>query len=242
MDNNYFNKIDTEYKAYILGFIYADGCLIDNINGRQKRLSIEIQEKDGYILNKLALDIVGRLPYLKIKKRENESNTYMLNISSDEIVTDLINLGCNIRKSQVGMVFPKIDDEFVNHFIRGFFDGDGCITVNEVKNRYKRTSTRNIPNSFAPKLRKRVHFSSTDLDFLEKVISYLPFKCKAQIKSSTKVQTCYTISLEGQLDVLDIHDYLYKYSTCYLTRKRDKFNMTISSQASATVEEGSETT
>ena len=50
LNHSYFDVIDTEYKAYILGFIFADGCIVDNFNGRQKSLRIEIIETDGYIL------------------------------------------------------------------------------------------------------------------------------------------------------------------------------------------------
>ena len=46
IDETYFDKIDTEYKAYILGLIYADGCIKQPKGNRQKQLSIVLQEED----------------------------------------------------------------------------------------------------------------------------------------------------------------------------------------------------
>ena len=48
-DTHYFDIIDTEDKAYFLGFIYADGCLFRN------ELKINIHKQDIDILEKLKL-------------------------------------------------------------------------------------------------------------------------------------------------------------------------------------------
>jgi hypothetical protein len=238
---NYFTYIDTEYKAYILGFIYADGCLIDNINGRQRRLSIEIQEQDGYILNLLGLSTVSRLPYIKIKPKINEMNTQVLNISSNDLVNRLIELGCNINKSKVGMKFPDLPKNLIHHFIRGFFDGDGSVTSTKVKNRYIRKTTIKLSKEFKPKVRKRIYFSSTDQEFLLKLLSYLPIKGKIGLQVKGK-NNCYTYCIENQSDIEPVFQYLYKDSTVYLTRKYLKFNMSIKSEAKDTSLERLETT
>lgn len=245
VDDYYFRKIDTEYKAYILGFIYADGCLIDNLNGRQKRLSISIQEPDAHILNKLSQDVANRdyiIKYSPAQIKKNEQKQGIVNLSSNQLVTDLIRLGCNIRKSQVGMTFPIIDKSLIPHFIRGFFDGDGGITVNEVKNKYVRKTAHFVSNAFKPKLRKRAYFCSTDYEFLDKVLSYIPLTNRTYLRQVTRKQTCYTVSIESQKNIPILYNYLYENATHYLSRKKDKFNMTIKSQASTTVEEGLETT
>lgn len=42
---------------------------------------------------------------------------------------DLISHGCVPNKSLI-LKPPKIDNELINHFIRGYFDGDGCVSFN----------------------------------------------------------------------------------------------------------------
>ena len=54
---SYFKNIDTEYKAYILGFIFADGSILTNIAGnRENTITVSIQKEDSYILTKLLKD------------------------------------------------------------------------------------------------------------------------------------------------------------------------------------------
>ena len=59
-DNLYFETIDTEYKSYILGFIFADGNIYDGRTkdrpNRQLRLSIYCASYDDYIFDKLLQD------------------------------------------------------------------------------------------------------------------------------------------------------------------------------------------
>lgn len=58
VNNNYFSVIDTDKKAYFLGFFIADGCVSYNVNARcYGRFSFLIQEKDGYILDILAKEL-----------------------------------------------------------------------------------------------------------------------------------------------------------------------------------------
>ena len=52
------------------------------------------------------------------------------------MANDLINLGCIPNKSLI-LLPPKLKDEFISHFIRGYFDGDG--SIGKYKNRYKIT-------------------------------------------------------------------------------------------------------
>jgi hypothetical protein len=248
LNHHYFDEINTEYKAYILGFIYADGCIVDNINGRQKSLRIAIQWEDGYILQQLLDDIYYKEKSLRYRyppaaQKANEKPQAAISINSDILCESLINVGCFIRKSSVGMIFPNLKEELVPHFIRGFFDGDGSIVVNEVKNRYIRVKDYLLKKEFKPKLRKRIFFTSTDKTFLQTILNKLPnILGKPQWRSVIKKNTTWTLSLEVQKDVSTIYNYLYKDASVFLKRKKDKFTMSISSQANNKLLEGSETT
>ena len=116
---NYFSKIDSEEKAYLLGFIYTDG----SINKKLNTLSIELNKKDAEILKKIA-NIFG-LPHSSIK--ETRKNCIKLNIHSRQLCLDLFNLNVKPNKTYRKEI-PIVPDDLLNHFFRGCIDGDGSIT------------------------------------------------------------------------------------------------------------------
>lgn len=118
LNEDYFSAIDTEEKAYILGFIYADGYF----ESHERALTFNISRKDIDILLKIkkALDCGNEI------KESTTKNCVRLYLSSTKLVADLKKLGLSSRKSLV-VRFPKLEENLYRHFIRGFFDGDGHI-------------------------------------------------------------------------------------------------------------------
>lgn len=118
---HFFDDIDTKEKAYALGLWVADGWLTT------KNYQV------GFCNNEI--DLVDLFRNLlesdhKIYKREvKKANNYRLIIGSKLLHSGLINLGFNAEKSSTAK-YPLIAKEFDSHFIRGVFDGDGCITRN----------------------------------------------------------------------------------------------------------------
>ena len=131
IDEEYFDNINTQNKAYFLGFLFADGnnCM------QKSTIRIALQEKDRDILEKLRIDIGSNKP-LCLKSSENKRNNgegydykdqYALEIYNKHWCERLSELGCVPNKSLV-LKFPDyLSDEMLPHFIRGYFDGDGCI-------------------------------------------------------------------------------------------------------------------
>ena len=244
INEEYFDKIDTETKAYLLGFIYADGCIIKPSKGRQPKLSVGIQWSDRYVTELLSQEIS---PENKVKKvhapsmiKAGHSPQARWACSSQHMSDSLHLLGCASDKTKLGLFFPTLNADMIQHFIRGFFDGDGGITVDIVKNRYVRKTSFNIKEPFKAKLRKRAYFCSSDKAFLDFLISSLP-SLKGKVQTIYK-RGCYTYTIEHQEDIKVLYTYLYQNATIYLQRKIDKFNMTIKSQAEDTSSEGLETT
>ena len=133
-DKHYFDIINTEEKAYWLGFIYADGYVIKNTEVGNYEFGIELKASDYEHLKKFNKSICGNVE-VKFRKRisnqngkENES--CLIRFYSVELVNSLISHGVLPNKSKI-ITFPKIDKSLVRHFIRGFFDGDGCIQLNK---------------------------------------------------------------------------------------------------------------
>ena len=105
-DNLYFETIDTEYKSYILGFIFADGSIYDGRTKdrpkRQLRLSIYCASSDDYIFDKLLQDNEDVFKTISIRKeRENEVPISVIRVTSNALCNKLISLGCNINKSKI---------------------------------------------------------------------------------------------------------------------------------------------
>ena len=139
-NRHFFSIIDTEEKAYWLGFIWADGCVSRVPATNSGELRVELQVNDKNHLKKLNKSLNGNLQ-VKTRIRTNcfdgkyadrEYETAFLRISSIDMVNDLINIGCVEHKSYI-VGLPKLNDELMWHFIRGFFDGDGCVCYTEHK-------------------------------------------------------------------------------------------------------------
>lgn len=128
---DYFHTIDTEEKAYFLGFIAADGCIYKPKDGRQIIIRIGIVEKDIEILENFRQAIKTNKPIQHQIGLGNKQNTVALELSSDQMGEDLINLGIVPCKSYLQTwVNLSYNSKIQNAFIRGYFEGDGSISSN----------------------------------------------------------------------------------------------------------------
>lgn len=125
INENYFENIDNNEKAYWLGFLYADGY-IQKRNNKNVKLQICLSVKDETHLDKFILCIDGELSqkryYGPYKTSGKQVHWYTRN---KKIVNDLIKLGCTNKKSHT-IRFPKLDSDDLNcAFLFGYYDGDG---------------------------------------------------------------------------------------------------------------------
>lgn len=120
-----FEIIDTEEKAYWLGFLYADGYISKNEN----KIELSLAEKDFNHVLKFK-NFIGKNN--KISYRE-KTKAYRYSFRSTICKEDLINKGCIPNKSLL-LKFPtekQVPKNLIRHFIRGYFDGDGWFTNTE---------------------------------------------------------------------------------------------------------------
>ncbi len=120
-----FAKIDSEEKAYILGILYADGCNYRN------GISLALHQKDEEILIKIKNNID---PGLSIHRYERERQgkkeyTASLRLQGVALAKRLSELGCVPKKSLVLRYPDWMTSNLHRHFIRGYFDGDGCFSI-----------------------------------------------------------------------------------------------------------------
>ena len=218
-NESYFSNIDNEMKAYLLGFIYADGNVrIDNNNNHI--FQIELQHDDKYILETIreqlqcyvkvkdfnSLTVSEKLkPINKIIKDKNgrKSYTCSLQIISEKIYNDLNKLGVTPNKT-FNLTFPNtLKEDLIRHFIRGYFDGDGSITLNNNRPRYIFYGQHNFLNSIKNILQSNLNTNDVKI-FDKKNVSMLSYASKK--------------------DTDAIYNYLYHNSNIYLTRKKIKYN------------------
>lgn len=201
---DYFDLIDTEERAYWLGFICADGWI--HISNSGHRLGIELAKTDEAHLKKFAaifdLDVKERS-----RKQASGRITAMVycRITSETLCASLIKLGVLPAKSksdELVAVFDHIPNELLNHFIRGYFDGDGYIHKDK-KGQFN-LGIVSSP-SFVAKIKHEIQ-------------DRLPVG-NPSIQSASKNNLAYSVTWSGNVQVPKIAQWLYQNATIFLERK-----------------------
>lgn len=211
LDESFFDKIDTEAKSYFLGLLYADGC---NYGKRNNAIAIGLQERDGYILKQFSNELKTDRPLVFRKATKiNWQNTLRLDINSRKISENLIKLGCWPKKDY-NLKFPteeQVPNNLINHFIRGFMDGDGSILYSKCHNR---KSSYKLSVSF-----------SSCLTFLEPLKEFLKRELNVRLSIPpirAKVnKLCRDSRTTSKYDSIKLLNWLYNEATIYLQRKYD---------------------
>lgn len=144
--------------AYVLGFFTADGNMIKNKRGAH---FIEFQSTDKEIIYKIRNALQSNLIIGEYQSRhKNHSKRYRLQIGSKKIFNDLIKLGMTPSKS-LTIKLPTVPEKYFHHFVRGYFDGDGNVTISKYirANRNNRRSTTIVSGftSGSEKILKELH-------------------------------------------------------------------------------------
>ncbi|QWI10073.1 UPF0175 family protein [Bacillus mycoides] len=216
-NEDYFKKIDTEDKAYWLGFIYADGCVRENQGkNKNKGLGLEISLKESdkshleKFINQLGIRDSSIIKRRVIKLKNKEYVAYKVVINSTKLCKDLITNGATPRKS-LTLQFPSkeiIQDDLLNHFIRGYFDGDGNVGVRNTQ-RYKNCPRITVLGTEA--------FLSDLKNHLEEVFQVT--SVKIQRKKDNKA---FSYQKTGN-DARKILSYMYNGASVYLERKYEEY-------------------
>src|SRR5712664_554124 len=209
-NNTFFDVIDTEEKAYWLGFFYADGCLYSN----GKTASILFSSTDDVHLIKFA-DIFGlsiRRETTYHKRVDKFYNSVRCMLYSKHLCDSLLAKGVTHRKTSTatGEILKCVPDSLIHHFIRGYFDGDGHIgkvshvgKIDATEHRFVLCGTRSfllaVSNLMASKLGLRVPE---------------PF-CNTGV---------YRLQWGGAWQLNRVREWLYKDASVYLERKKERFD------------------
>jgi len=128
--NQDFFKIWTANMAYVLGFFAADGNMLHTKRGGYY---ISFHITDRIVLQKMRT-AMGSTHKIAVRqdKRPNYKTGYRLQIGSREMYADLLGLGFTPNKSKT-LRMPAVPREHFGDFVRGYFDGDGCVYFKKLK-------------------------------------------------------------------------------------------------------------
>lgn len=193
-----FEKIDTEEKAYWLGFLYADG----SVGSTEDKVELSLAACDVDHIKKFK-NFIGLDN--KISYRE-KLNAYRYSFRDKVFKEILIRQGCTPKKS-LTLRFPteeQVPRNLIRHFIRGYFDGDGCFC--------------NTNYNFS------VDFISTK-NFIEGCLQVLPNNLNKNltIKDVHRKDGAKRYGFYGFNDVSVFLDFIYKDCNIYLDRKYQKY-------------------
>lgn len=215
LKTDFFEKIDSEEKAYILGLMYSDGNVMPYKSKRgaicSYKLRIRLQENDQEVLRDISKIMCGKdLVTVKERKEVKWSAIAAFQIGSMDLGHALIKLGCPPNKSSI-IRFPTEDQvpkELLRHFLRGFFDGDG-------------SCSRKAPVA--------VSFVSNEI-MCNQIMEYLA-KNKINFKKFYHHKNGYgTINMTGRDNCYELYRFLYSDCILFMRRKRDTLINTIRMQ------------
>lgn len=208
-DYDFFETIDSEEKAYWLGYLYADGCIMKRHKNSfiTKLCSIDFEHIEKF---KQSLQSNHKIHYFQPSSINYNNKIYCcqkvseIRINSYKLANDLIKLGCVSRKSLI-LEFPnynQVPEYLMKHFIRGYFDGDGAILFKE-------------------NFDYRMTFLGT-YNFLFKLNLFLGQNGFDYQKIRKTVSKIYEIKYTTRNRLIKFINYLYKDAVLYLDRKYNK--------------------
>jgi hypothetical protein len=209
-NEDFFETIDSEHKAYFLGFIYADGSLVNNSISYRYKLNLKLHKKDNHILEEFIKCIDGDMNIWYNKKR----NMCEISLSGKKIVNDLMNKGVLPNKTFT-VQYPVIDESLERHFLRGYFDGDGCIRVStDKRDGNQRGDLRIVGGS---------------VDMINKINQRMNYLFGTNINKlyGPKNKEYKFIGWAGMSDIEKIYHGFYNESNLFLNRKKSIFDEVI---------------
>ena len=215
--NQSFFKSWSPQMAYVLGYIFADGA-IEDVQKSSRTCYIAMSSVDVSILNQVRQSMNSNHKFYLRKSRlvtylngksYTSKDSFIFRIGSKLMYNDLLELGVTPRKS-LSIPFPTIPTEYLHFFVRGYFDGDGCLHLKEDK--YPKVIFTSGSSKFT--------------DGLAKILSNLiqiPVKtASSQVQDSGNL--CYRLAYNTKLS-RKILEFMYKdlEKAPYLERKFEIF-------------------
>jgi hypothetical protein len=194
LEDSFFEKIDSETKAYFLGFLFADGYNQYN----RGIIKLALIDKDILIKFKNAIRWTGEI--LPVNTPNNRP-FFEMHFVSHVMSERLQELGCTQAKSLTLKWPHHIPEELVHHFIRGYFDGDGWMSISGTPT-FGIASTKNFLMEMNRIINERTGIGIK----------------KLENHPNNPITKFYRLS--GRLQIAKIYAFLYKNAVTFLARKK----------------------
>lgn len=187
LDDNFFKEVKSEQKAYLLGWIASDGHI-----SKTGEIIIQVHEKDEQCMIDLSKVVSDELTIVHYPKKKQVA----FRMCSKTMVNDV----CELLKIKPGkksdvVQFPELENDFLKWaFLRGYFDGDGCVS--------SISDTHNSPRS---------SIVSNSINMLKYIETFCKIPCNLNEKNNS-------IEWSGN-NCLDFLHKLYFNSSMRLIRK-----------------------
>jgi hypothetical protein len=229
--NEHFFKEWTPQMAWVLGLFLTDGCLYKSTS---VNYAFSISVSDIELISKIKSCLNSEKKIIESNQSYDKTRLlYRFEIHRDNMLDDLINLGLTQRKS-LNLKFPEVPEEYMRHFIRGCWDGDGSVFLSAGKLRASYVSgSKAFVQTLVEELykagiyRKILHTDAEPVQTLRALRAKYPthqYPIKIHVESRSKSPS-YSIKIDSRNNLMTIYNYFYDgvNESMYLGRKHDLF-------------------
>lgn len=202
VDDTFFDNIDTEEKAYWLGFFLADASVSSN----KDTISIGLSIRDYDHLHRLKKSLDITYPIREFVS-SNGYDSCIISFNSKNIKEKLISYNVIPNKKKYGKrPFLLLNDNLIKHYIRGFFDGDGCVS--------EAVRKENGNKRYAIEIASCQEMLIFIKDFLA--------KNNIELSDIREHMTIYEIRTSNNFEIIKFFNLIYKDANIYLPRKYER--------------------
>lgn len=205
---DFFDVIDSEVKAYLLGLFYTDGNVRKQGN-TQGQLRFSLQLQDESLVNRIKKEL--NIDSLTLYDKRPGKEMAGFEVTNEKLYNGLVKHGVIPNKTYQSKSIPWIENqEYIIPLLRGMFDGDGTLSF--------KSSCHDVGVGFT--------------NFSEEVVSEFQIKIDTLINKENRLKikhkddesgTNYSCNWRGRRQVLKILSALYDNATIYLPRKVNKY-------------------
>ena len=231
VNSDYFEKIDNGRKAYLLGFLIADGSIISQkVNKQLNHIIICLKESDIEVLEFFKSEICPNAN-IQISTNKNGYRTCKIQWTSEKMVKDLAQYMSSLHRKSFDTDFMvnlvNIPAEYFRDFFRGFMDADGTI-----KNNFPKIELLFNSKTFAESFKEKLNglflsinsYIKEDTHYSKSEVRKVPL-FRLFISSQEKKKGINFIQRDQNIYnyVTNFYDFLYKNADFYMSRKKERF-------------------
>lgn len=217
VNENFFSEWSAPM-AWVLGLLYTDGYMPPRGN------TIQLALKDRDILEKVMKAMGANREIREERQSYDQSQLiYMVSIHRKPITDDLKKLGISSNKS-LSIILPELPHKYINHFIRGCWDGDGGFTFSGDNQRgetgvahytcgsyifIKRIQLELFRNGIFQKSIHRRHIDPNEYEKRKYILAMYPQALYPPSIYKRRNAKAYDLRIAGTVNLCRLYSYLY---------------------------------